>query len=131
MNVCVITGRIVRDPELRHIGSGKAVTSFTVAVQREGKNDSADFVDCVAWEKTAEFVCDYFIKGQRIEVKGPLRTRIHERKDGTKQKITEILCERVMFGESKNANNNSVDDNSDRDDSGFSICDISDDDLPF
>ena len=100
MNIVAESGRLTRDPELRHTQSGKAVTVFTIAVDRPGVKDKTDFIDCVAWEKKAEFVSRNFRKGQRIEVSGILTTRQYE-KDGQKRKATEIRCDQVFFGDSK------------------------------
>ena len=100
MNISAISGRLVRDPELRRSQSGKAVASFTVAVDRPGVKDKTDFIDCVAWEKKAEFVSRYFRKGQRIEVSGVITTRTYE-KDGQNRKSTELRADQVFFGDSK------------------------------
>lgn len=100
MNISAISGRLVRDPELRRSQSGKTVTSFTVAVDRPGVKDKTDFIDCVAWEKKAEFVSRYFRKGQRIEVSGVITTRTYE-KDGQNRKSTELRADQVFFGDSK------------------------------
>lgn len=100
MNIVAESGRLTLDPELRHTQSGKAVTVFTIAVDRPGVKDKTDFIDCVAWEKKAEFVSRNFRKGQRIEVSGILTTRQYE-KDGQKRKATEIRCDQVFFGDSK------------------------------
>lgn len=100
MNIIAISGRLTRDPELRYTKSNKAVVSFTVATDRPGVKDKTDFIDCIAWEKKAEFVSRYFHKGQRIEVSGILTTRNYEQ-DGAKRKATEIRCDQVFFGDSK------------------------------
>lgn len=100
MNIIAISGRLTRDPELRRTPSGKAVVSFSVATDRPGVKDKVDFIDCVAWEKKAEFVSRYFRKGKRIEVSGVITTRSYE-KDGQKRKATEVRCDQVFFGDSK------------------------------
>lgn len=100
MNITAISGRLVRDPELRRSQSGKAVTSFSIAVDRPGVKDKTDFIDCVAWEKKAEFVSRYFRKGQRIEVSGIITSRTYE-KDGQNRKAVEVRCDQVFFGDSK------------------------------
>ena len=100
MNIIAISGRLVRDPELRRSQSGKAVTSFTIAVDRPGVKDKTDFIDCVAWEKKAEFVSRYFRKGQRIEVSGVITSRTYE-KEGQSRKAVEVRCDQVFFGDSK------------------------------
>ena len=101
MNIVALVGRMVRDPELRTTPSGHSVASFTVAVERsfsdgEGKRE-ADFVDCVAWRATADFVSKYFTKGKPIMVEGRLQTHTYEAKDGSKHKVTEVVIQRVGF----------------------------------
>ena len=128
LNRIIVMGRLVRDPELRRSQSGKAVTSFTVAVDRPGVKDKTDFIDCVAWEKKAEFVSRYFRKGQRIEVSGVITTRTYE-KDGQKRKATELRCDQVFFGDSKPEDGRPVPQLSGGD--TFQEMMDGDDDLPF
>lgn len=105
LNVAIIMGRLTRDPELRRTNSGKPVVSFTVAVDRdyapEGQEKETDFIDCVAWNGTAEFVDKYFKKGSMIVVSGRLQLRNWTDKDGNKRRTAEILASNVYFGESK------------------------------
>ena len=105
LNVAIIMGRLTRDPELRRTNSGKPVAGFTVAVDRdyapEGQEKETDFIDCVAWNGTAEFVEKYFKKGSMIVVQGRLQIRNWTDKDGNKRKSAEILASNVYFGESK------------------------------
>lgn len=105
LNHIVIMGRMTRDPELRRTNSGKPVAGFTVAVDRdyapEGQEKETDFIDCVAWNGTAEFVEKYFKKGSMIVVSGRLQLRNWTDKDGNKRKSAEILASNVYFGESK------------------------------
>ena len=101
MNVAALTGRLTADPELKHTPNGIAVTSFCVAVNRRTKDRQADFIQCVAWRQTAEFVCKYFRKGQMIAVKGSIQTRNYTDRDGNKRNATEVLAEAVEFCESK------------------------------
>ena len=105
LNVAIIMGRLTRDPELRRTNSGKPVASFTVAVDRdyapEGQEKETDFIDCVAWQGTAEFVEKYFKKGSMIVVNGRLQLRNWTDKDGNKRRSSEILASNVYFGESK------------------------------
>ena len=106
LNCIVIMGRIVRDPELRRTGSGIAVTSFTVAVDRDfggrdGGEKETDFIDCVAWRQTGEFVSKYFTKGSMIVVSGRLQMRSWTDKDGNKRRTAEVVAENVYFGDSK------------------------------
>ena len=104
LNHIVIMGRLTRDPELRRTGSGKAVASFTVAVDRDfsqGDQKETDFIDCVAWNKTGEFVDKYFFKGSMIVVAGRLQIRSWNDKDGNKRRTAEVVADNVYFGESK------------------------------
>ena len=128
MNIIAVSGRLTRDPELRHTQSGKAVTVFTIAVDRPGVKDKTDFIDCIAWEKKAEFVSRNFRKGQRIEASGILTTRQYE-KDGQKRKATEIRCDQVFFGDSKKNDSSMVTEQPES--SEFQEVDDGDDDLPF
>lgn len=130
MNISAISGRLVRDPELRRSTSGKAVTSFTVAVDRPGVKDKTDFIDCVAWEKKAEFVSRYFRKGQRIEVSGVLTTRTYE-KDGQNRKSTELRVDQVFFGDSKKADDTAPPEPPPEQGDGFQEVEGGDDGLPF
>ena len=106
LNHIVIMGRLTRDPELRRTGSGIAVASFTVAVDRDfGKNENGeketDFIDCVAWRQTGEFVSKYFTKGRMAVVSGRLQIRPWTDKDGNKRRTAEIVADNVYFGDSK------------------------------
>ena len=130
MNVSGISGRLTSDVELKTTNSGKSVVSFTVAVKRPGAKDAVDFIDCVAWDDKAEFVCKYFKKGSRIEVSGSLNTRVFG-KDGSRRKVTEINCLYVQFGENKRENSNdSTTGQSDVSGNDFTEADI-DEELPF
>lgn len=106
LNHITIMGRLTRDPELRRTGSGLAVASFCVAVDRDWPNKDTgeketDFIDCVAWRQTGEFVSKYFTKGSMIVVSGRLQIRTWTDKDGNKRKTAEIVADNVYFGESK------------------------------
>lgn len=108
LNHITIMGRLTRDPELRRTGSGTAVTSFTVAVDRDfsgqdGQKET-DFIDCVAWRQTAEFVSKYFSKGRMAVVSGRLQLRGWTDKDGNKRKTAEVVADNVYFGDSKSDN---------------------------
>lgn len=100
MNIAAITGRLTRDPELKSSQNGRTYTNFRVAVPRPGVKDQTDFLDCVAYDKTAEFVTRYFHKGSRIEVNGYLKSNSRE-KDGVKWNEVAIVVSNVSFGESK------------------------------
>ncbi|MBQ9737539.1 MAG: single-stranded DNA-binding protein [Clostridia bacterium] len=102
MNKAILMGRLTRDPELRHTGSGTPVCSFSIAIDNGyGENRSTDFINCVAWNKTAEFVEKYFTKGRMIIVVGRIQTRTWEGQDGKKNYATEVVASEVSFGESK------------------------------
>ena len=106
LNHIVIMGRLTRDPELRRTGSGIAVASFSVAVDRDfGKNENGeketDFIDCVAWRQTGEFVSKYFTKGRVAVVSGRLQIRSWTDKDGNKRRTAEVVAENVYFGDSR------------------------------
>ncbi len=106
LNHITIMGRLVRDPELRRTGSGVAVASFRVAVDRdfvskEGGERKADFIDCVAWRQTGEFISKYFTKGRMIVVDGRLEMRDWTDKDGNKRTSAEIVVANAYFGDSK------------------------------
>lgn len=106
LNHIVIMGRLTRDPELRRTGSGIAVASFSVAVDRDfggrdGGERETDFIDCVAWRQTGEFVSKYFTKGSMIVVSGRLQIRSWTDKDGNKRRTAEVVADNVYFGDSK------------------------------
>ena len=106
LNHIIIMGRLTRDPELRRTGSGIAVASFTVAVDRDfGNRESGeretDFIDCVAWRQTGEFVSKYFTKGRMAVVSGRLQIRNWNDKDGNKRRSAEVVADNVYFGDSK------------------------------
>ena len=112
LNHITIMGRLTRDPELRRTGSGIAVTSFTLAVDRDfGKNENGeketDFIDCVAWRQTGEFVSKYFTKGRMAVVSGRLQIRSWTDKDGNKRRTAEVIADNVYFGDSKRDGDNS------------------------
>lgn len=105
LNHITIMGRICNDIELRRTGSGKAVASFTLAVDRDFKTNGekeTDFIDCVAWGSTGEFVNTYFAKGRMAVVSGRLQIRNWNDKDGNKRKSAEVNADNVYFGDSKN-----------------------------
>ena len=101
LNFVGIQGRFVRDPEMRRTNSGKAVVSFTLAVDRPGKDNGAAFINCVAWDKTAEFINNYFMKGNAIVVEGRLDSRDWTDKDGNKRTAYEVVVNQAHFCEKK------------------------------
>lgn len=111
LNHIVLMGRLTRDPELRRTGSGIAVASFSLAVDRDyaaqGAEKETDFIDIVAWRNTAEFVSKYFTKGRMAVVSGRLQIRNWNDKDGNKRRSAEVVADNVYFGDSKRDNNTS------------------------
>ena len=105
LNKIFLMGRLTRDPELRRTGSGTAVTSFSLAVDRDFKSQSGeketDFIDVVAWRSTAEFVSKYFTKGRMAVVEGRLQIRDWTDRDGGKRRSAEVIAENVYFGDSR------------------------------
>ena len=106
LNRIILMGRLTRDPELRHTQSGAAVASFTLAVDRDfksrdGGDRATDFIDIVAWRNTAEFICRYFQKGQRIALQGSLQARSYTDKDGNRRTAYEVVVDNAFFAESK------------------------------
>ena len=106
LNHIILMGRLTRDPELRRTGSGVAVASFTLAVDRDFGNretgeKETDFIDIVAWRNTAEFVSKYFAKGRMAVVSGRLQIRNWQDKDGNKRRSAEVVADNVYFADSK------------------------------
>lgn len=143
MNKVILVGRLAKAPELRTTQSGVSVCSFTVACdrryQKEGERQ-ADFINCIAWRNTADFISNYFTKGTRIALDGSIQTRSWDAEDGTKRYVTEVIVDHAEFAQSKSEGNsgsttsympeptftgtNSID-------SAFDDIDVSEDDLPF
>nr|DAF86439.1 MAG TPA: Single strand binding protein [Siphoviridae sp. ctCNm48] len=105
LNKIIIMGRLTRDPEMRHAKTGTAVASLTLACDRDFKPQNGeketDFIDVVVWGKTAEFAANYFTKGRMAIVEGRLQDRNWQDKDGNKRKTTEVVADRMYFGDSK------------------------------
>lgn len=105
INNVVLMGRLVATPELRNTQNGIAVTSFTLAVERSfaraGEQRQADFINCVAWRNSAEFISRYFQKGSMIAVTGSIQTRNYEDKNGNKRTATEVVVDQASFCGSK------------------------------
>ena len=101
MNQVQLVGNLARDPDYRTLQSGVTCCQFTVACQRKFKNAQgqydADFINCVAWRQTADFINRYFIKGNKIGLVGTLQTRSYDAQDGTKRYVTEVIVENVEF----------------------------------
>lgn len=102
LNKVILMGRLTADPELRHTQNNIPVASFSLAVNRTfGQDQQADFLDIVAWRKTAEIVSQWFSKGMLVAVSGRLQTRTWEDKQGNKRKAVEVVADEVFFAESK------------------------------
>lgn len=138
LNHVTIMGRLTRDPELRHTQSGTAVTSFTLAVDRDFKDKNSgetatDWISCTAWKGTAEFVSRYFQKGRMAVVDGRLQTRSYQDRDGNKRTAVEVVADHVYFGDSKKkeSEGNAPEDEL-PEDKPQAFADVEDDgDLPF
>lgn len=133
MNRVDLTGRLVRDPEIRYSQGGSSVASFTVASDRTVKKGDewvheADFIKCVAFGKTAEFVEKYFKKGSFIVVTGSIKTGSYDKEDGTKVYTTDVWVEKAEFGGSKSEN---TEQSNNRDDGFINIPDGIDEELLF
>ena len=105
LNKIFLMGRLTRDPELKRTQSGTAVTSFSLAVDRDFKGQNGeketDFIDVVAWRSTAEYVSKYFTKGRMAVVEGRLQIREYTDRDGNKRRVAEVVADQVYFGDSK------------------------------
>ena len=113
LNTICLVGRVVHDPELKNTNSGNAVTTFAVAVERSRSGQDGqkvvDYIDVVAWRKTAEFISKYFRKGSWIAVNGSLQTRTYEDRNGNKRKVFEVLADNVHFCGGKSEASDSLD----------------------
>lgn len=109
LNHITLQGRLCRDVELRKTGSGVSVASFTIAVDRDFAKDGekkTDFIDCVAWRQTGEFISKYFTKGRMIVVDGHLEIRDWTDKDGNKRRSAEVIVDHAYFADSKKDDSN-------------------------
>ena len=136
LNHIVIMGRLTRDPELRNTQSNLSVASFTVAVdrdyQKDKQNKETDFIDCVAWRSTADFVSKYFHKGSMAVVSGRLQLRDWTDKNGNKRRSAEVIVDNIYFGESKrSAESNAGTPPVSAEPQEFKELDDSDGELPF
>lgn len=139
LNNVILMGRLTAVPELKHTQSDVAVTSFSLAVERnftdkQSGQRQTDFIDITAWRQTAEFICKYFGKGQLVAVQGSLQTRNYEDKDGNKRKAVEVLCEHAYFAEAKKSVGGAQESSSNvvaMDIPKEEFTPVADDDLPF
>ena len=110
MNRVVLVGRLTRDPELRTSGNGNSFVNFTIAVNRTFASSNgereADFINCVAWRNTADFITKYTHKGNKIGVTGSLQTRTYDAQDGTKRYVTEVVADEAELYTPKSENEN-------------------------
>ena len=132
INKVILMGRLTRDPEMRHTNSGTPVTTFSIAIDNGyGDNKRTDFVNCLAWNKTAEFVTKYFAKGKMIVIAdGRISTRSWKTQDGKRAYATEVVAKEVSFGETKSSQETATQ-RPMQDDDDFTPLDEEDDDLPF
>ena len=142
LNIIVLQGRLVRDPEMRTTQSGVAVASFTLAVDRDfggrdGGEKQTDFIDCTAWRHTAEFVSKYFSKGRMAVVSGRLQIDNYTDNDGNKRKAAKVIADNIYFGDSKkDGATGSQSDGQNTEQitpasAGFAPVDVDDGELPF
>ena len=141
LNKVILMGRFTRDPELRSTPQGISTCSFSIAVDRnfvrQGEERKADFINCVAWRQTAEFISKYFKKGSMVALEGSIQTRSWDDQDGKKRYATDVVVNQVYFAESKRDSQSSMgmDDSFAASDFGSLPEPISpmgtDDDLPF
>ena len=146
LNLTILEGRLTRDPELRKTQSGIAVATFTVACDSPRKKDAeqqADFINVVAWRQSAEFLSNYFHKGDAVQVQGRIQTRTYDDKNGNKVFVTEVVAYNINFPLTSKGGNNSSNGSTNRSTAQNSAStvedpfvdtnsvEISDDDLPF
>ena len=127
MNHFVGIGRLVRDPNVKYTQGGKAYASFTLAIDRRKNSDGnqqADFISCIAWEKTAEVISQYCTKGKKIAVEGRIQTRSYE-KDGRKNYVTEVVVQSMEFCDSKGGGASTTNGGA------YAGTPVPDDDIPF
>ena len=126
MNKFIGIGRLTKDPEVRTTTSGNTVATFTIAIDRFGAKEKAtDFINCVAWNKTAENLANYCGKGSQVAVDGSVQVRTYE-KDGSKRYITEVIANRVQFLSPKGSNSNTGNTANDWGDTSYT-----EDEIPF
>ena len=129
LNKAILNGRLTKAPELKQTNSGKSVCGFTIAVDRSRDREKTDFIPIVAWGKTAEFVNQWFGKGDLITIVGRIEVRNYDDKNGNKRTATEIIAEEVLFGGSKSTGQGS-ENSAQRNVAGLEEVD-DDSDLPF
>lgn len=131
MNYVGLMGRLTRDPELKQTSSGKSYCRFSIAVRKEFVKDGVDFINCVAWDKRAEFIANYFGKGQRILVQGRINVGSYE-VNGEKRNSFDVVVDRAEFIETQSNSGSSFDKNADTNDYIDTVDDPDDgEDFPF
>jgi len=131
MNYVGLMGRLTRDPELKQTSSGKSYCRFSIAVKKEFVKDGVDFINCVAWDKRAEFIANYFGKGQRILVQGRINVGSYE-VNGEKRNSFDVVVDRAEFIETQSNSGSSFDKNTDTNDYIDTVDDPDDgEDFPF
>lgn len=128
MNHFVGIGRLVRDPNVKYTQGGKACAKFTLAIDRRKSGDGnqqADFIQCVAWEKTAEVISQYCTKGKKIAVEGRIQTHSYDANDGTKRYVTEVVVNSMEFCDSKGGGARTTNGGA------YAGTPVPDDDIPF
>lgn len=140
MNVICLQGRLVRDPEMKQTSSGLPVANFTIAVQRNNKNQNgereSDFIDIVCWRHTAEYVCKYLQKGNLVCLNGTLQTRSYEDKNGNKRKAFEVVADNVHMAVDRASRSDAAEPEQvaieqPSKNNGYVEVDLDDDSLPF
>ncbi len=134
LNVVVLTGRLTKDPELKTTPSGVYVVSFSIAVERRyrsGEDRQADFINIVAWRKTAEFISKYFKKGQMIAVEGLLQSRRYQDRDGNNRTAVEVVANNAQFADYKRNDDTGSTEAVTADDTDFIEIEADQEDLPF
>jgi len=146
MNKAILMGRLTRDPEMRQTQSGVPVANFSIAINRRFQKDQTDFINCIAWRQTAEFICKWFQKGSMIAVVGSIQTRRYTDSEGKERTVTEVVADEAYFTGSRAESGTgamdfgggqpavpSFDNNSvpQFDQGGFGTIEDTDDDLPF
>lgn len=127
MNIAILMGRLTKDPDIRKTQNGTTVARYTIAIDRIGKDQGADFISCVAFNKSAEFADKYLHKGTKIAIEGRIQTGSYTNKDGQKVYTTDVIVERQEFAESKGSETKPAPASE-----GFmSIPDGIDDEIPF
>lgn len=134
LNKTIIIGRLTRDLELRKTQAGKSVLNFSVAVNRQYNRDESDFINCIAWEQTADFMANYLGKGALVSVEGRIQTGSYEGTDGKKVYTTDVVAERVQALESRSQREGQT--NETHESNAYKkedepVLDITDMDLPF